>query len=358
MAGVGEQALVRAHQRLDAFGGEVEAGGQGGDLVAALHRHAAVERALAKGLDPALERLEAARQAAHERVRAHRDGEEQHHDQHQQAQTRRHAARQDAGEQVRRRAAALAGLRMMVGAEAAEVLVRRRGRVGAGRRLEHVGPHHVQRAAVVELDLVDRHVHQRLVALAADERVGRRDPVTLLVFQRHRHAQALRPVAQRLGLHLRRRGGRRQRALDQVAPGRDALVDRRLVARMLLVQVALHEPARRPGEQRQGDDHGEPDAQVEGTQDELSAGTQNENGAGGIVPPRSRWSLPPRESVWTSDRPVDGLSPHGRARAGPEPQVRLGWRPSLPESLKMLSARTRQTCLYPRPQASCLRAKR
>ncbi len=270
MAGVGEQALVGTHQRLDALGGEVEAGGQRGHLVAPFDRHAAIERALAEGLDTALERLQPARQPADERVRAHRDGEEQHHQQRQQAQAGRHAARH-AGEQEWRRPAALGGRRVALGAEAADVVVRRCRRVG-GRRLEHVGPHHVQRAAVVELDLVDGDVHQLLVALAPDEGLGRGDAVTLLVLQRHRHAQPLRPVAQRLGLHVRRRGGGRQRALDQVAPRRDAFVDGLLVARVLLVEVALHDPARRAGEERQRDDHGEPDAQVERTQDELSVG--------------------------------------------------------------------------------------
>ena len=78
VAGVGQQALVGAHQRLDALGRVVEAVGQRGDLVAAFDLDAAIERALAERDDAALERLEPARQPAHERVGTHRDREEQH----------------------------------------------------------------------------------------------------------------------------------------------------------------------------------------------------------------------------------------------------------------------------------------
>ncbi len=64
VAGVGQQRLVRAHQRLDALRGLVEAGGHRGHLVAAGRVHALVERAGAEALDAVLQRSAGASGAA------------------------------------------------------------------------------------------------------------------------------------------------------------------------------------------------------------------------------------------------------------------------------------------------------
>ena len=92
VAGIGQQALVRAQQGLDARGGAVEAGAQRGHLVAAVLGHALVQRTGAEGLDALLQRLEPARQAPHHRVGAGGDGREQHQQQRGQAQARPAAA--------------------------------------------------------------------------------------------------------------------------------------------------------------------------------------------------------------------------------------------------------------------------
>jgi hypothetical protein len=67
VAGVGQQRLVGAHQRLDARGGRVEAGRHRRHLVAPAAVDAVVERAGAEGLDALLERLQPARQPPHDR---------------------------------------------------------------------------------------------------------------------------------------------------------------------------------------------------------------------------------------------------------------------------------------------------
>ena len=59
------------------------------------------------------------------------------------------------------------------------------------------------------------------------------------VVERKRHAQALRPFAQRRGLLGRRRVGARQRVAEQLGPGGEPLVEDLLVARAVLVEVAL-----------------------------------------------------------------------------------------------------------------------
>ena len=51
MAGIGQQALVRAHQGLDALGGAVEGGADRRHLIAAGFVHPVAERAAAESLN-------------------------------------------------------------------------------------------------------------------------------------------------------------------------------------------------------------------------------------------------------------------------------------------------------------------
>ena len=215
VAGVGQQRLVRAHQRLDARGRVVEARRHGGHLVAPADLDAVVELAGAEALDALLQRLEPARQAAHHRVGAGGDGEEQHHQQHRQADAARPAVGGRKGSSI-----VAAGRRRPRGPPRR---ARRARRAGGGSRRPGRTIHSVRPSS------------SRTETLRAplprparrSEGLGGDDARALRVVQRERQAQALRPVAQRRGLLVRRRIGARQRALDQVGPGRHALADQR-----------------------------------------------------------------------------------------------------------------------------------
>ena len=78
VAGVGEQALVRAHQGLDATRRLVEARRQRRHLVVALHRNTVAELTSAELFDAVAQILQPPRQAAHHRPRAGRHRREQH----------------------------------------------------------------------------------------------------------------------------------------------------------------------------------------------------------------------------------------------------------------------------------------
>ena len=81
VAGVGQQALVRGEQRLDAIGGGVEAGGEGGDLVAAARVRPPAHLARAPAGDAPAQRLQPPRRPRHHRPGADRDHDGQQHEQ-------------------------------------------------------------------------------------------------------------------------------------------------------------------------------------------------------------------------------------------------------------------------------------
>ncbi len=242
VAGIGQQRLMRAHQRLDAPGGLVEAGAQRGHFVAPAGIDALAERAGAEALDARLQALEPARQAPHHRVGARGHGREQQQQQGHQRGTAR----------PRRQ----------------RCLPLRPGRAAAGPQRAvrahalHRPAQQPQRAAVVQ-------AHRQAMPIAghlggaAQVRLAGTDALALLVVQRQRQAQPLRPLAERIGLLLARGIGRRQRALDQVGPGADALADLRVEAAALGLHFALEQPRRAGGKQRQRHHHREVDAQVE-----------------------------------------------------------------------------------------------
>ena len=171
MAGVGQQALVRAQQRFDAGGGLVETGAQGGNLVAAVLGHALVQGTATKGFDAPLERLQPPRQFSHHRVGPRRHGQEQHHQQRHQA----HAIGPGTRPRPERRPR-----RSPVG----------RGRAHRSRAALHPpGPQgHPQQATVVETDRLQPSGLLGRVEFAAQEGLGRGDAPTLRVVQRHRQS--------------------------------------------------------------------------------------------------------------------------------------------------------------------------
>ena len=85
VAGVGQQRLVRLHQRFDARRRHVEARRHGRHLVAPGHLDPVMKLAGTKLLDTLLQRLEPAREAAHHRVGPGRHTDEQQHQHHDQA---------------------------------------------------------------------------------------------------------------------------------------------------------------------------------------------------------------------------------------------------------------------------------
>ncbi|MCG3190252.1 MAG: hypothetical protein LKCHEGNO_02899 [Burkholderiaceae bacterium] len=249
MAGVGQQALVRAHQRLDAPGGAVETARHRGHLVAAGLVDALAERAGAEALDAALQPFEPPRQAAHHRVGAGGQRDEQQRQQHEQAHARWPLRRQprpvaDPMQRGARFGCALPGIAV------------------APREPAHARTHHPQRAAVVESH---RHAAAAAVRFTALVAVGRGDALAVDAVERHRQAQPQRPLAQCRGLLVGRRIGRRQRALHQLGPGIQALGGHAFDALALALEVLLHEPARHQRKRAEHAHHREPDAQVERT---------------------------------------------------------------------------------------------
>ena len=84
MAGVGEQRLVRTHQRLDARRGLIEAGRHRRHLVAATHRDPVTQLARAELLDALPQALQATGEAAdHRPGRGRHRSEQQAKQQHQ-----------------------------------------------------------------------------------------------------------------------------------------------------------------------------------------------------------------------------------------------------------------------------------
>ena len=162
-------------------------------------RDAVVERAGAELLDAVLQRLEPARQPAHDRIGAGRDGDEQDHQHERQPEPALPGRRQNGGQRRPRRprAAAPPGAPLGAGAAAAPALA-------------HARPHHPQRAAVVELTA-------KLRAPLRPGGAGRiptramRSAAALV--ERERQAQPLRPFAQRRG--LRRRPAHRRRGSER-----------------------------------------------------------------------------------------------------------------------------------------------
>ena len=75
MGCVGEEQALPPDEGFDPLGGGVEAPGEHGHLVAPLYRHAAREVALAEGLHPFADGLDATREAPRQGVRAGRDEE-------------------------------------------------------------------------------------------------------------------------------------------------------------------------------------------------------------------------------------------------------------------------------------------
>jgi hypothetical protein len=247
VAGVGQQRLVRLHQRLDAVGGAVEAGGDGGDLVAAAIVDALLQVAGAELLDAALQAFEPAREAAHHRPRAGGDGDEQQH---------QHDGQADAAaDEPRRRPQHHA--------------VRRRRVVGAGARRALAHAHvagteaaQPQHAAVGQRDRADAAAGVAFGFLAR-ERCGRGDALAVGGVQRERHPQPGAPVEQCGALLVERRGRGRKAVFDQRGPGGHALGRRGTEVLALGLQVALREPARDEREHQQHRDDGEVDAEVE-----------------------------------------------------------------------------------------------
>ena len=246
---------MRLHQRLDARRRDVEARGDRRDLVGAGDGDAVAQLAGAELLDALLQRLEPARQPAHDRIGAGRDGDEEHDQNDRQPGAARQARRQQRpGRRWRRQPAAA----LLAGRPGAGP-----GRAGATRaaaELAQAGPHRPQRAAVVELE---RERPAESLGGAAQKGIGGADALAAGGVERERHAQALRPVAQRGGLHVGRRVGAGQRVLEQLGPRAEPLVDDLLGAHPLLVEVALDDPAGDDREQQQHDDHRRVDAQVQ-----------------------------------------------------------------------------------------------
>ncbi len=89
------------------------------------------------------------------------------------------------------------------------------------------------------------------VGAAPNERVGSDDALAVDVVERERHAQALRPVEQRRRLDLGRRVAAGKRALEQLGPGAEPVVDDLLGALAFLVEMAPDDPAADEREQQQ-----------------------------------------------------------------------------------------------------------
>ena len=257
VAGVGEQRAVRADERLDARRGDVEARGDSGDLVGPGDLDPMAELAGTELLDALLQRLEAPRQPAHDRIGAGGDGEEEDDEDDGEGE----AARQS-GQQQRPWTAALVGARAAAagGAGSAAGPGLSAGTAPAGAHLALSRSHGPQRSSVVELE-----------GEGADDALGDppierfrgAEPLPSRIVEGERHTQALRPVAQRLDLHVCGGGGRRQRMAEQLGPGDQALADDLLVADPLVVEMALEHPAGDEREEQQHHHHGGVDAQIE-----------------------------------------------------------------------------------------------
>jgi hypothetical protein len=186
------------------------------------------ELAGAELLDPLLQRLEPAGQPAHHRVGAGGDGDEQHDEhQHQAGAARTVPGSGGHGRRLRRPS----GLRRARPSDCAQL---------PGRKVQSVRPS----SSLTGYGL-DRPVFHPPVN---ESEAPMRLPFG--VVERERKAQPLRPFAQGRGLVLRGRVDAGQRALDQVAPGLEPLVRRRLVALALAVDVLLDDEARGEGEQQ------------------------------------------------------------------------------------------------------------
>ena len=222
--------------------------GEGGEIV-----NTVVKLACAELLHAALECLQATRQMAHRGPgpRGHRN--EQKHQHHQGAHAtlpcRGHKGH---GRRPRRRPARSTHPRSVRPTQALA---------------QQAGPRHPKGAAVVQRN---RKPARTLFGLPAQERLGRRDSLTSRAVQCEWNAQALGPVQQCCGLVGHGRIGARQRALDQIAPGRHAVGQHRLRVLPLLLDLALEQPARAECKQQQHRHHREVDAQRERFHSELS----------------------------------------------------------------------------------------
>jgi hypothetical protein len=181
--------------------------------------------------------LEPAGQAAHHRIGAGGDRNEQH------------LGRSPASAAGNRRAARPA-------AAARPFRDHRRTLFASCRTALTKGP---ERAPVVELDRV--RLDQALFH-APRERVRGADAPTVRVVEGEGKTQPLRPLAQGRSLGFEGRIGAGQGALDQVAPGLEPVVGRRLVQLPLAIDVPLDQEARSEGEQQQHRHHGGVDAEV------------------------------------------------------------------------------------------------
>jgi len=122
------------------------------------------------------------------------------------------------------------------------------------------GTHRPERSTVVELERVWL---AWPFGAAAQERLGSRDARASRIVERERHAQALRPVAQRRRLILGRCIAAGKRALEQLGPGTQPVADDLLGAGAFLVEMTLDDPARDEREQQQNDNHRRVNAQVQ-----------------------------------------------------------------------------------------------
>jgi hypothetical protein len=229
----------------------VEAGGHRGHLVAPVLGHALVQFAGAEGLDALLQRLQPPREPPHHRPGTGGHGQEQH--------------------QQQPPAGALGQARQRPGRPAAIGRRAQRARRHPARPAAAApGRAHPQRAAVVQRH---RHAATRLARGSPRPRsraeVGSEAPMRR---PRHRPAPSAgagaattRAAPGLLGGGASAGGSERCSRSAQASLLRS--LHAALVAHALLLEVALHQPARHQREQRQRGHHRQPDAQVERTHD-------------------------------------------------------------------------------------------
>jgi hypothetical protein len=209
-------------------GGAVEAGANGGHLVAPSSATRWSSLPAPKASTPCLQRLQPARQTTHHRPGAGRHGDKQHHQQ------------------------KPPGWRHPSSAVAPS-------HGGGGGGTPRTGPaprarpgRHPQRAAIVERHRLHPGAHVAGRPPAArwkdSEVTMRRPSASSSAIGRRSLADHSRTACACAGSGA---SASRQRALQQLAPGQGALAQHALVARALLLEMALHQPARDQREQRQ-----------------------------------------------------------------------------------------------------------
>mmetsp|Transcript_10445 Transcript_10445/g.42618 ORF Transcript_10445/g.42618 Transcript_10445/m.42618 type:complete len:696 (-) Transcript_10445:2300-4387(-) len=255
MAGIGEQALVRAQQALDTVGRLVEAGGQRRHFVAAAVFDTVAELAGAELLHALLERFQPPREPPHHRIGASRHAHKQQHQHHRQGRHDRRARGPRPGQPG-------AGPGVFLGPGRPRTQPRACTRATRGGQRPHAA-HQGQAAAVAQAGADDQRAG---VGGPALEHRRRGDAAAVGRIQRQRHAQPAAPLGKGLGLLAERRRRRRQRELEQPGHRIESIAGRRLDLAPLLLDMAVEQPGRAEGEGQQHRDQRQVDADVEGLQ--------------------------------------------------------------------------------------------